>query len=146
MSLEERLARLEAKDAIEELRATYCYHIDDGNGAAFASLFTADATLDFGPAGTYTGHEELREFADEVVPSQYAFIVHMVHNPVIEVEGDTATGRWYFEAPATADGEAQWIQGEYHEEYTTVDGQWRFADVQAAFNYVADYGDGWAES
>ena len=143
MSIEERLERLESKDQIKELRATYCYHVDDQEADAFASLFTEDAILDFGNAGTYEGHDELREFINSVVPEFYEFIVHMVHNPVIEVDGDTASGRWYFEAPATSQGTDTWIQGQYDEEYARVDGEWKFAEIEARFNYVADYQDGW---
>jgi len=144
MSVEERLARLEAKDDIRELRASYCYHVDDRDGEAFASLFVDDAVLDFGSAGVYRGREELREFVESVVPDHYAFIVHMVHNPVIDVDGDAATGRWYFEAPATtAGGTDVWIQGQYDDEYERVDGEWRFSSVEARFHYVADYDEGW---
>jgi hypothetical protein len=64
----------------------------------------------------------------------------------LQDDGDTASGRWYFEAAATAEGDAQWIRGEYDERYTEVDGEWRFADVQASFNYVADCEEGWAEA
>lgn len=146
MSVEARLARLEARTEIEELRANYCYHVDDADGEAFASLFAEDAVLDFGSAGRYAGREELREFVESVVPDHYAFIVHMVHNPVVEVDGDEATGRWYFEAPATtAGGDDVWIQGRYDDEYVRVDDVWRFAAVVARFNYVADYETGWGE-
>jgi uncharacterized protein (TIGR02246 family) len=145
MSVEARLARLEARAQIEELRANYCYHVDDADGEAFASLFAEDALLDFGSAGTYAGREELRDFVESVVPDHYEFIVHMVHNPVIRVDGDSATGRWYFEAPATTtDGEDVWIQGRYDDEYARVDGEWLFAAVTARFNYVADYDEGWS--
>lgn len=143
MSLEERLERLEAKVAIEELRSNYCYHVDEANGTAFASLFTEDGVLDFESAGTFTGRAELREFVDEVVPETYSFIVHMLHNPIVEVDGGSATGRWYFEAPCTADGEDMWIQGRYDDEYERHKGEWRFSTVTVRFNYVADYHEGW---
>jgi ketosteroid isomerase-like protein len=145
MSVEERLKQLEAKDSIKELRANYCYHVDDRNDEAFASLFTEDAVLNFGSAGTYEGHEELREFVDSVVPEHYSFIVHMLHNPIIEVDSDAATGRWYFEAPCTSQGRDMWIQGQYTDEYERVDGEWRFTSVETEFNYVADYDEGWGE-
>lgn len=145
MSVEDRLTRLEAKDEIRELRANYCYHVDEIDGDAFASLFTEDAVLDFEGAGTYTGRAELREFVDEVVPETYSFIVHMLHNPVLDVEDETATGRWYFEAPCTSHGEDMWIQGRYDDEYVLDDGTWRFAAVNARFNYVAGYHEGWGD-
>lgn len=145
MSLEKRLARLEDRIAISELRYTYCYRIDDRDWDGYAALFTEDALLDFGPVGTFEGREAVREFAEDVVGARHPFLSHMVHNPVIDVDGDTATGKWYFEVPCTfEDGEAGWIQGTYYDEYRRVDGEWLFSEVVAEFNYFAAYDEGWA--
>lgn len=146
MSLEDRIIRLEEKDAIKELRAEYCYRIDSRDWDGYAALFTADAHLDFGPVGTFDGRDAVREFAEHVVGAEHSFLAHMVHNPIIDINGDNATGRWYFEVPCTfADGSAGWIQGTYYDEYERVDGEWRFAEVVADFNYFADYEEGWAD-
>jgi len=145
MSVEERLERLESSEEIQQLRANYCYHIDHTNPDEFTSLFVEDGTIDFGSAGTYTGHDELHEFVADIVPDYYSFIVHMLHNPIIDVDGDTASGRWYFEAPATSEGTDMWIQGEYTDSYVREDGEWLFESVDTRFNYVAEYDDGWGE-
>jgi hypothetical protein len=99
MALEDRLRRLEDRAAIRELRHEYCYRIDDFDFDGFAALFTDDARVDFGPAGTYEGRDEVRQFAREVVGEEYTFLAHMVHNPIIDLDGETASGRWYFEVP-----------------------------------------------
>lgn len=148
MSVEDRLRRLEHREAIKELRARYCYRIDARDWEGFAALFTEDAHLDFGPVGTFDGRDAVREFAEHVVGAQHPFLAHMVHNPVLDVEAsdDHGTGRWYFEVPCTfSDGGAGWIQGTYHDTYRLVDGEWRFASVRADFNYFADYDEGWAD-
>lgn len=146
MPIEERLARIEDRIALLELRYEYCYRIDDRDWDGFAALFTEDARLDFGPVGTFEGRESVREFAEDVVGARHPFLSHMLHNPCIDVDGDTATGRWYFEVPCTfEDGTAGWIQGRYHDEYSRIEGEWRFAAVVADFNYLADYREGWAE-
>lgn len=145
MSLEDRIARLEDREAIRELRARYCYRIDARAYDDFADLFTDDAQLDFGPVGTFEGRDEVREFAADVVGAEHPFLAHMVHNPIIHVDGDEATGRWYFEVPCTfSDGNAGWIQGTYHDEYRREDGEWLIAAIAADFNYFADYEEGWA--
>lgn len=146
MSLEDRVTRLENRAAITELRAEYCYRIDDRDWDGYAALFTADAHLDFGPIGTFDGRDEVRDFAENVVGEEHPFLAHMVHNPIIDIDGDTATGKWYFEVPCTfTDGGAGWIQGTYYDEYEMVDGEWRFAEVVADFNYFADYEEGWGD-
>lgn len=146
MSFENRLARLEDRVAIAELRYEYCYRIDDRDWDGFTKLFTEDVTLDFGAVGTFEGRNAVREFAEDVVGASHPFLAHMVHNPVIEIIDDEATGKWYFEAPCTFDtGNAGWIQGTYHDKYRRSNDQWLFSEVIADFNYFADYEEGWAE-
>lgn len=146
MTLEERLRRLEQREAIKELRAEYCYRVDARDWDGYAALFTEDAHLDFGPIGTFDGRAAVRDFAEHVVGAEHGFLAHMIHNPVLEVGTDTATGRWYFEVPCTfKDGSAGWIQGTYEDEYRLVDGEWLFAEVVADFNYFAAYDEGWAD-
>ncbi|WP_436347132.1 nuclear transport factor 2 family protein [Natronorubrum sp. FCH18a] len=146
MSIEDRLTRLEHREAITELRAEYCYRIDARDWDGYAALFAEDAHLDFGPVGTYTGRDQVRNFAENVVGEQHSFLAHMVHNPIIEISGKTATGKWYFEVPCTLnDGSAGWIQGIYNDEYRLIDGEWLFSEVVADFNYFAEYKEGWAE-
>lgn len=146
MSLEDRLTRLEHREAIKELRAEYCYRVDSRDWDGYVDLFTEDAHLDFGSIGTYDGHEEIHHFAENVVGEEHPFLSHMIHNPLINIDGVTATGQWYFEVPCTfKDGSAGWIQGTYSDEYQLVDEEWLFAEIVADFNYFAEYEEGWAE-
>ena len=57
----------------------------------------------------------------------------MVTNPVIDIDGDTASGRWRFVMMFTyADGQSfERIIGHYEERYARVDGQWRFTSLMA---------------
>ena len=157
MSMEDLLARvrvLEDIEAIRKLKATYCYLCDSGLDnpevrAELKSHFTADATVDFGlgPASMYSGTDGLEVFCGTVVPAAVSFCMHMVHNPIIEVHGDRATGRWYYEAPTTdaASDRAQWMAGTYEEEYVRVDGRWKFASIKTKWKYISPYDQGWAK-
>jgi hypothetical protein len=70
---------------------------------------------------------------------------HMSHDPIIDIDGDSATGRWYYEVPVVwADGTAGWSRRTYDEEYRRVDDEWRFSLVEVDSNYRADYAEGWA--
>lgn len=146
MDLESRIRLLEAREAIKELRAEYCYRIDDRDWDGFTELFTEDAHLDFGPIGTFDGHAAIREFAEHIVGERQPFLSHMLHNPQLEINEETATGRWYFEVPCTFDdGDAGWIQGRYRDAYARPAERWLFSSVTARFNYIARYDDGWAD-
>lgn len=149
MSLEERMRTYVDKSDIQELRANYCYTWDAKDLDGFLDLFLDDAVLDMRELGAsrYEGVEEIKQFFESINGGTDRFFVHMVHNPVIEVTGDEATGKWYFEVPNTLpDGSAGWVQGVYDERYQRVDGEWRFAEVVTVCNYNVGYDEGWADA
>ncbi len=158
MTLEELEARVQRMEDIEEIRklkATYCFLCDAGldddrNRDELISHFTAKAQVNFGlgPASKFQGKEGLEVFFGQVVPGAVSFCMHMVHNAIIEVDGDRATGKWYYEAPTTdaASGRAQWMAGTYVEEYVREDGVWKFASIDTQWKYISPYDEGWAKN
>ena len=50
-----QLARARSVRALENLQAMYGYYIDKGQWQQAASLFTDDATYEFGQSGVYKG-------------------------------------------------------------------------------------------
>lgn len=91
--IERRLAIVEAKFALSELRSAYCWHTTRGDRQAVVALFTEDGLFqnhrgEDEPV-TITGHEALlRHFA----PMRPARRVPVVMNEVSHVDGDTAEG------------------------------------------------------
>jgi hypothetical protein len=158
MDIEElagRIQRLEDIEAIKQLKARYCELCDSGleNEEVRAELiahFVEDARVDFGlgPASRFEGHDGLEVFLGQLVAGAVSFCKHMVHNPIIEVDGDRARGRWYYEAPTTdrASGRAQWMVGIYFEEYQRVGGEWKFASIRTKWDYISPYDEGWARN
>ena len=158
MTLEKLEARIRVLEDIEEIRklkATYCYLCDAGlgdrrNRDELISHFVEEATVDFGlgPASKFEGREGLEVFFGQVVPGAVSFCMHMVHDPIIEVDGDRATGKWYYEAPTTdaATNRAQWMAGTYLEEYVREGGRWKFASIKTRWNYISPYDEGWAKN
>jgi hypothetical protein len=155
MTLEDRVRRIEDIEAIRKLKATYCFLCDAGLDdprvrEELISHFTADARINFGlgPASKFQGREGLEVFFGQVVPGAVSFCMHMVHNAIIEVEGDHATGKWYYEAPTTdaGSGRAQWMAGTYLEEYLREDGEWKFVSIDTQWKYISPYDEGWAKN
>jgi len=146
--LEARIRVLEDIEAIKKLRARYCFYADDFKQDEWVSLFAEDAKVDFGLMGTYEGKEGITAFFRDVVAVSGSFYLHMCHNPFIEVDGDRARGRWYFEVPATLRGteQALWLGGKYEEEYVKVRGEWKFKFLRAVFDYMTPYEAGWAKT
>ena len=153
--LETRIKVLEDIEAIRKLKATYCDLCDAGlsdqrNVDALLSHFADDAKVDFGmgEGSTFEGEQALRTFFGQIVAGSVSFCMHMVHNAIIEVDGDRATGRWYYEAPTTdaASDRAQWMAGTYLEEYVREDDEWKFASIKTQWKYISPYDEGWAKN
>jgi hypothetical protein len=153
--LEARIKRLEDIEEIKRLKATYAILCDDGldktkNLNEMLSLYTDDATLDFGlgEGSQFYGKDGLKLFFGEVVPGTLSYCMHMVHNAVIDIDDDKAKGRYYFEAPTTDvnTGKAQWMVGTYYEEYARVDDKWKFTSIKVKWDYISPYEDGWGKN
>lgn len=149
-SLEERLASLEAIEAIKQLKARYCalcdHHYEpDG----LAALFLPDGLWDGGPFGRYQGREAIRGFFRSISGS-ITFAAHLVLNPVIEVNSATAArGKWRLLMPCTAKNdagtpEARWLLSEYDETYGVHEGAWLFRTLHLTVNFYAPHLKGWA--
>ena len=145
--LTDTVDRLQDREAVRELCYDYCYTVDSGDWDAFIDLFTEDAHVEYRREGhgTYEGHAGLREFV-KVAKDDRGFMVHMIHNPVVTMNGDESKAYCYFEIPVVdADGEALWLQGRYDLGCRRVDGTWKIARHVATYNYVAPYEHGWAD-
>ncbi|SDQ34435.1 nuclear transport factor 2 family protein [Natronobacterium texcoconense] len=134
------------KDAINELMARVYYLVDDGEvGEAIDRFATEDVTFDAEPLGSAEGRDAWKEWAETAYSENMPFRRHMLHNQVIEVDGDTATGKWYLDCPSvTGDGEAVWTQGTYEHEFRRVGGEWKISAFSFDFTYAAPYEKGWA--
>jgi len=126
----------ESRDHIEirELRSKYGHAIDHGAATGdweeFMDLYTENAVLEY-PQATITGHEEIRDFCDEI-EKMYDFSMHTTQMPVIDIDGDEATGRWYMLVAYTAtDGSEGQVMGEYEDNYRRMDGKWKFSRIKA---------------
>lgn len=144
--LEKRLKTLEDIEEIKRLKARYCALCDDNYDAdGIANLFTEKAVWDGGMRGRAEGREEIRSFFLRA-PQRLPFAIHMVMNPIIEVDGDTAKGTWYLFQPCTyAMGEqAVWGSARYDEEYVRVNGGWKFKTLKLTSFFWTPFDQGWA--
>jgi hypothetical protein len=151
--IQARLRALEDREAIRELRATYCFLVDGGRPEELVEdWFTRDARCEFGsaveggmPTLLASGYEEVRRFFVEVVPALLDEMSHTVHNHRITLDGDRASGDCYFELTAIdrASGEAVLGAGRYTDEYQRVEGSWRFSSRRADIHFIAPLAQGW---
>lgn len=147
-----RIQRLEDREQIRELQATYCFLADDRSfDALVEQCFTDDARCEFRDVNgvmspfVSTGREEIRAFFIQVVDVLLRNMCHTVHNERMVIDDDTASAECYFEFtgmhPAT--GDAVVGAGRYLDRYRRVSGAWRFAERKARISYMAPLAEGW---
>jgi ketosteroid isomerase-like protein len=146
--LERRLQVLEDAEAIRNLKARYAALCDNHYDAdGIAALFTEDALWESPALGRFEGREAIRAFfqrASEI----FSFAIHYSLNGHIEVDGDTASGRWYLFMPCTvaAGNQAMWRAGIDHETYLRVDGVWMFRHKRSEPLMNCSFEVGWART
>ena len=147
LGIEARLARMEDIEAIKQLKATYCEICDDDHDPdRIVTIFTTDCVWEGRGIGRAEGHDELRALFGRF-QQMMSFSQHMTMNPRIHVDGDSASGTWYFLGPFTfRDGnQAKWQAARYNETYRKVDGEWKIEHLKVRGpGFSADYERGWA--
>ena len=102
-TLEERIQSIEDRDAIRELTSRYCHAVVEADVDTIIALFCEDGAMVMGET-VNEGHAALRQsYGDalaELTPKP------MIHNHVIELGGDSATGRCSVELRFVENGEA----------------------------------------
>lgn len=129
-----RLQRLEDIEAIRKLYVAYGRHLDDGDAAAYASLFASNAKLRLGGVMRADGRAEIEKVAAMVVnpkPGARRRTLHLIAAPVIEIDasGDRATGECVWAAVSADEGKTPEIphMGRHVDEFVREEGRWCFA-------------------
>ena len=91
-----------------------------------AAMWTEDAHLDLGAFGVFDGRASVARFLTEA-SQMFAWTRHFITNPVLEIDGDQAAGRWYVQVYALALDAAtpELMLGVHRDRYVRLDGSWR---------------------
>ncbi len=138
--LENRITRLEDIEAIKQLKARYCEICDDRhNPDRITSLFAEDGIWESDDFGKAKGHDAIRELFVGF-QKMFSFSQHNIMNPIIEIDGNRATGIWYLMGPWThTDNDKEiWMTARYDDDYVKIDGVWKYQHLRAAVRMIAD--------
>jgi ketosteroid isomerase-like protein len=129
--LTRRVQRLEDRDAIWRLFMTYKQHLDQRDFAAYASLFTDDAEW-IGNLGKVVGPAQIERLLTETLEvwrDDRERTHHLVLDPEIEVDSDTATARsnWAYVTRDEHDAPVLLMLGRYLDELRRTPDGWRFS-------------------
>jgi hypothetical protein len=150
-----RLQALEDEAAIVRRLHRYGHAIDGGDEAAWIDCFTADGVFEgYGrreggdPLYRLEGRAALAEFVNGHTRRPFAYHVHGLLEPVVELDGDRARCVSYFVVLQHHESEPRVrVLGRYHDELVRdSDGEWRFARrtarIDSALRGLPDLGGG----
>jgi ketosteroid isomerase-like protein len=122
---------------IEALRGEFTDAVMMRDYDRAASLFTPDGALRMPNVPVeLEGPEQIRAWGARV-PEFVEFLVQTTHAGVIELDGDTASGRAYMqEVLRTRSGHAEVNYAIYHDRYQRTAGGWKFTERTYEIRYV----------
>ena len=141
--LEAMVRELKDREMIKELTHQYAHCVRQNDVEGVANLFAQDGAVEMGPT-MVKGRAELRKFYAETLPklgTPYDFL----HNHVIRLQGDHATGVCSVEVRGVHGGKSVIGAGHYDDEYLRVGGEWKFQRRKITLYYFVGHEEGWAK-
>ncbi|WP_020106752.1 nuclear transport factor 2 family protein [Nocardia sp. 348MFTsu5.1] len=143
-TLEERIQRLEDIEAIRQLDARYCRHLDNGDWDSLMDLFTDDGVFD--GLSRVEGKTAMRTFFAGLEEGGLTSFWHFITNLEIDIDGDCATIRSFLWQPCVSGGSASIAAGRYTDQAVRLDGRWRYLRKQVRFHFFGPLQSGWDEN
>jgi ketosteroid isomerase-like protein len=144
-SLEQQVQDLTDREAIKELTARYAHGVALGQGAAVAALFTDDGNFAtrFNPDEqpiVLQGRQAIDDFYERIEPNT---ALPCVHNHIIALDGDQATGTCTLEVRITSKGRSMIGSAYYDDRFRRENGQWKFVERRCTFFHFVPIQQGW---
>ena len=123
------------RDAIRDLLARYTYNGDRGRVDALTACFTAEGVLEY-PGASPKGSDAIAaSLGSGTRDPRLTFVRHHITNPLIAVDGDTATARSYFAVHSDFGPDHS---GTYDDRLVRTADGWRFAHRRVRIDWQAD--------
>ncbi|WP_439888352.1 nuclear transport factor 2 family protein [Pseudomonas sp. MBLB4123] len=134
MSLEQRIARLEALEAIRQLKHRYLNACDLKDVEAIRDCFAEGQILiDYGPLGVFEERDSFVALYRELVCRDAVIDLHHGANPEIELRSATeASARWalyYFNLDGES-GATRQLGGFYQDRYRLTEAGWQIVETR----------------
>ncbi len=106
-------------------------------------LFCEDCVMDTGDREPMCGRQQLQDVYAQVLETKTVFFHPFVHNHIIDLEGDRATGVCYLDLRSNKDGESLIGSGYYDDVYARENGIWKFKSRKLNMDYLVPVQTGW---
>lgn len=128
--LEKRIRDIEELEKIKKLHREYISCLDNLEFKKALDYFTEDAEVEVRSSGVLKGRKNYsRIYLDTLAQRKERHDGHLVGQPIITIDGDTAKGQWtvyiLFSVPTI-----EWVQGKHDCEYVKENGEWKFSKLK----------------
>ena len=128
--LDKRIRDIEELEKIKKLHREYISCLDNLEFKKALDYFTEDAEVEVRSSGVLKGRKNYsRIYLDTLAQRKERHDGHLVGQPIITIDGDTAKGQWtvymFFSVPAI-----EWVQGKHDCEYVKENGEWKFSKLK----------------
>lgn len=130
-SMEQRLQRIEDREAIEQLLITYGRYLDQENLVGYSNLFAAEGVWE-GGIGSAKGPQDILSMLETVfgrtTRGQYGNSYHIMSDILIDVDGDQASSwsRWTWMVEGEDGRPTPQRSGHYEDTLVRENGEWKF--------------------
>lgn len=149
MTLEQRVARLEALRAIDDLITALSRAFDAGPSAELlAPLFTEDAVFEIDQYGTLSSRDGIAAGVAGNAEQGFRWTLHYLVSPKVELApgfGAAAVEFMLWEVATSASGKAYWIGGRYEARAVAAGDIWQFQRLRLHADLISHYPEGWNE-
>lgn len=132
--LQQRIYRLEAIEAIKQLKARYLTACDRKQPDVLRDCFPdRPVVIDYGPVGSFDHRDGLSGIFEKIACNDHVFDIHLGANPQIRIiDAKHAEGTWglyFFQIDAATDKMMQ-LAGYYDDRYELIDGEWKITETR----------------
>lgn len=139
------LRDLADREEIRDIIATYAHRV--AQGVSCADLMTDDGAFIINypgkPPHEVRGRQALDAFYGNLALHRGQSLP-MIHNALIDIKGDEATGVLSIEVRTTQNGQSIIASGWYHDTYRREGGRWKFVTREATMFHSVPIQQGWA--
>ena len=141
-NLEKAIQRLADLEAIRDLARRYAHFVWQEQPLNAVELFAVDGVMDMGEDGAIEGRDNLRAVYSDKIGGE--MMLHpFVHNHVIELDGDEASGTCYLDLRCTREDQSLMGSGYYNDRYVREEGEWKFKSRKLNMCYLVPPTEGW---
>jgi len=136
VNIEVTVRALADAEAIRDLGRRYAHFVWQRDAAGAVGLFADDGEMDIGDRSVIRGRKALLEAYDAMFGASEFH--PMLHNHVVDLDGDRATGTCYLDLRAVVDGKDMAGAGYYQDRYVRVGDAWKFQSRTLTMCYFVE--------